>query len=59
MRRHRMNASSTILNDKHIYVFNGQNLKEDLKSIEKYNISMKFWEMIKVKTPLRVHNNFA
>lgn len=59
LKTERLNCSSTLIGKNYIYVFNGSNAHGDLDTIEKYNIKLNFWELLSIKTPLKMHNNFA
>ncbi|CAI2360543.1 unnamed protein product [Moneuplotes crassus] len=55
----RYNCAATLVANQHIFVFNGVSKPQDLNTIEKYSFAFDFWEKLSIKTPFRVHNNFA
>jgi len=55
----RINAAACKCGNKYIYLFGGLDKKDFLDSIERYNLQLEIWTLIKVKMPSRVANLFA
>ena len=55
----RINASATKCGSKYIYVFGGMDNRDFIDSIERFNLDLGIWTVLKVKLPVRMANHFA
>ncbi len=55
----RINAAACKCGNKYIYLFGGLDKKDFLDSIERYNLQLEIWTVIKAKMPSRVANLFT
>lgn len=59
LKQERLNWTSALIDSKYVYAFNGVGKHGALDTIERYWIRLNFWEKLDIKTPFKMHNNFA
>ncbi|CDW86358.1 kelch motif family protein [Stylonychia lemnae] len=55
----RINASSTKCGNKFLYLFGGLDKRDFLDSIERFNLTLDIWTVMKIKMPQRMANFFS
>lgn len=55
----RINASATKCGNKYIYLFGGLDKKDFLDTIERFNLQLDIWTVLKIRMPNRLANTFS